>query len=276
MTLIIQKPTGAKLVFAKDFSFDPDAAAYIAAVEAADTQALETATRYAINNFVIGCKQDGIWSAIKASCILAGARTKEGAIIPLANASNSAPTLNGTAGGWNYDRKTGLRGNGTNNFIDCNRAPSAESSGNNAHFSYYVGQLGSGAISYMGATLSTGGTQAYSQIIDFSGLNTSINGTTGGIAIASISNTALGFVGTTRTGASSTALRAQRTSTAGSQAFTAANNLNFYVCCRNLNGAANSFTTTRFAFYSIGESLDLALLDARVTDLINAFAAAIP
>jgi hypothetical protein len=30
------------------------------------------------------------------------------------------------------------------------------------------------------------------------------------------------------------------------------------------------------AFYSIGESLDLALLDARVTDLINAFGVAIP
>ena len=259
------------------FTYDEDAGNYIQAVEgpSGDNQALEPATRKAINNFVIGCKQDGIWTAIKASCILAGARTKEGAIIPLANASNSAPTLNGTAGGWNYDRKTGLRGNGTNNFIDCNRAPSAESSGNNAHFSYYVGQLGSSASSYMGATLTTG-TQAYSQIIDFSGLNTSINGTTGGIAIASISNTALGFVGTTRTGASATALRAQRTSTAGSQAFTAANNLNFYVCCRNLNGAANSFTTTRFAFYSIGESLDLALLDARITDLINAFAVTIP
>jgi hypothetical protein len=35
-------------------------------------------------------------------------------------------------------------------------------------------------------------------------------------------------------------------------------------------------TNARLAFYSIGESLDLALLDARVTDLINAFAAAIP
>jgi hypothetical protein len=32
----------------------------------------------------------------------------------------------------------------------------------------------------------------------------------------------------------------------------------------------------RLAFYSIGESLDLAKLDARVTDLINAFGAAIP
>ena len=32
----------------------------------------------------------------------------------------------------------------------------------------------------------------------------------------------------------------------------------------------------RLAFYSIGEYLDLAILDARVTTLINAIAAAIP
>jgi hypothetical protein len=32
----------------------------------------------------------------------------------------------------------------------------------------------------------------------------------------------------------------------------------------------------RFAFYSIGESLNLTALDARVTDLINAFGVAIP
>jgi hypothetical protein len=38
----------------------------------------------------------------------------------------------------------------------------------------------------------------------------------------------------------------------------------------------SAFSNARLAFYSIGESLDLALLDARVTTLINAFAAAIP
>jgi hypothetical protein len=36
------------------------------------------------------------------------------------------------------------------------------------------------------------------------------------------------------------------------------------------------FSNARIACYSIGESLDLALLDARVTALINAIAAAIP
>ena len=37
-----------------------------------------------------------------------------------------------------------------------------------------------------------------------------------------------------------------------------------------------NFSNARLAFYSIGESIDLALLDARVTALITAFAAAIP
>ena len=79
------------LVISKVFTYDTDAGNYIQAVEAADGQALEAATRQAINNFVVGCKQDGIWSAIKASCILAGARTLNGALVPLVG---TAPTNN--------------------------------------------------------------------------------------------------------------------------------------------------------------------------------------
>lgn len=37
-----------------------------------------------------------------------------------------------------------------------------------------------------------------------------------------------------------------------------------------------SSTDTRIAFYSIGESIDLELLDNRVTDLITAFSVALP
>ena len=42
------------------------------------------------------------------------------------------------------------------------------------------------------------------------------------------------------------------------------------------NGSTAAYTNARISFYSIGESLDLALLDARVTTLMNAIAAAIP
>jgi hypothetical protein len=38
---------------------------------------------------------------------------------------------------------------------------------------------------------------------------------------------------------------------------------------------ASFYSDARLAFYSIGESLDLALLDARVTTLIQAIDAAI-
>jgi hypothetical protein len=90
-------------------------------------------------------------TAIKASCILAGARTLAGALVPLAGA---APTNVGPFVSGDYNRKTGLVGDGSTKYLNSNRA--------------------------------------------------------------------------------------------------------------------------RLAFYSIGESLDLALLDARVTDLINAFAVTIP
>jgi hypothetical protein len=50
----------------------------------------------------------------------------------------------------------------------------------------------------------------------------------------------------------------------------------YYVLCLNNSGTPNNYSTARLAFYSIGESLNLAQLDARVTDLINAFGVAIP
>ena len=101
---------------------DADAAAYIAAVEAADGQSLETATKQAIANFVDGCKDDLIWDAIKASCILSGARTLAGALVPL---KGTAPTNFNFVSG-DYDRKIGLNGTGTNKYLSSNRANNAD------------------------------------------------------------------------------------------------------------------------------------------------------
>jgi hypothetical protein len=49
--------------------------AYIAAVEQLMARLLSIQVAR-IDDFVRGCKADGIWNAIKASCILAGARTR--------------------------------------------------------------------------------------------------------------------------------------------------------------------------------------------------------
>jgi hypothetical protein len=97
---------------------DPDALAYIAAVETADGATLEDGVKSAINNFVGGCKSDGIWSAIKASCVLAGARTITGALTPLVG---TAPTPVSFVSG-DYNRKTGLIGNTSTKYLNSNRA----------------------------------------------------------------------------------------------------------------------------------------------------------
>jgi len=126
------------LVWRPGFQFDADASTYIEAVEAADTQALETGVRYAINDFVIGCKNDGIWDAIKACCILAGARTLAGALVPLVGPDpNSFYFVAG-----DYNRKTGLKGNGSNQYIDTNYKISYSPTGENLH----LGLVGSESL----------------------------------------------------------------------------------------------------------------------------------
>ena len=69
---------------------DPDALTYLAAVAAADGAPVEVGVATAVDDFFKGCKADpsgtpgrSNWDAIKASCILAGARTLAGALVPL-------------------------------------------------------------------------------------------------------------------------------------------------------------------------------------------------
>ena len=264
------------LVISKVFTYDTDAGNYIQAVEAADTVALEPAVRQAINNFVVGCKQDGIWSAIKASCILAGARTLSGALMPLVG---TAPTNVGPFVAGDYDRKTGLVGDGSTKYLNSNRAGNAETQ-NNVHRGLYLSSSGgSGALT--GTSRGNGGANA--------GWD-AISGTGGAWFIASrsflindlttiSSPTNPGFAGTSRSGSASYSYRLS--GAVGSITYTSsgfgANQANSVIVFGNLsNGTIANFSNARLAFYSIGDSLDLALLDARVTALINAFGAAIP
>jgi len=131
-------------------ALDPDAQAYIDAVELEDGQALEDGVRTAINDFVVGCKSDGIWSAIKSACILAGARTLDGALVPLVG---SAPTNNNFVSG-DYDRETGLKGNGSTKYLDSNRNNNADpqDDNHNAIYIHTAQTAGTGGI-YMGAGL---------------------------------------------------------------------------------------------------------------------------
>lgn len=249
-------------------SLDPDAAAFIAAVETADGQALETAVRIAYNTFFVSCKSDGMLSAIKASCILAGARTLSGALVPLVG---PAPT-NVNFVGSDYNRKTGLAGNGTNKYLNSNRSYTADPQ-NNYHLSVWISTAGSADIQmYIGGQ----GTDSncVNDIFRATGLRIRNRGDS---SLVFNPGATVGFVGSSRSSTPSFTGRSSSSSvsaTATSVALSTSQPI--YIFARNLNGTPNFVSNARLAFYSIGESLDLALLDSRITTLINALAAAIP
>jgi len=251
-------------------ALDPDAAAYIAAVEAADTQALEQGVRDAINDFVVGCKADGIWAAIKASCILAGARTLTGALVPLAGAAPTNVSNNFVSG--DYDRKLGLTGNATNKVLDSN-LNHVSLPQNSRHLSVYHTLR---ATESNGAYIGTNGTAGHSiigrgSVVD--NIVTRLVQSTGAAVSVASYTSATGFLAVNRNNPSDYHARANgSTVNSGASPSQLPANQNIFVF--GLNSTAR-LTAARLAFYSIGESLDLALLDARVTALINAFDAAI-
>jgi hypothetical protein len=245
--------------------FDAAASAYIAAVETADGQTLEAGVKTAINDFVVGCKADGIWNSIKASCILAGARTLSGALVPLAG---TAPTNNNFVSG-DYNRKTGLAGNGSTKYLDSNRNNNADPQ-NNSHLCCYVSTGDPINSVYAGVGPATGesGVSNFGPIPPSSAFVRSKSAT---VSILSASPLPTGLFGISR--ATSTQHTSRINATTVTSTVTSETPYNGSI--RFFSSTGTYFANARFAFYSIGESLDLALLDARVTTLIAAYATTI-
>jgi hypothetical protein len=249
------------------FTDDADATAYLAAVQAADGQVLEPAVRLAVNTFVKGCKADGIWNAIKASCILAGARTLNGALVPLVG---TAPTNFNFVSG-DYNRKTGLVGDGSTKYLNSNRNNNADPQDSN-HNAIWVSEKPSavgGLISAFGS--SQAGVNSIFWGTDANGLWTRNRSSSLRIWQSSASPFS-GLLGVSRSSSSGYQRRLN-----GATAFQADTSQPPFSATINIFARMDiEVSNARLAFYSIGESLNLALLDARVTDLINAFGAAIP
>jgi hypothetical protein len=242
-------------------SYDTDAQAYITLVEAADSQSLETGVKDAINAFVVGCKTDGIWDAIKAACIMAGARTLDGALQPLVG---TAPQPYNFVSG-DYNRETGLVGDGATKYLDSNRAGNADPQ-NNVHLSVYITQTRqTWLIGYIGANATNfymmGSTTGFRARINQSNTSNCGNGTTLPSIIACSRSNAAGF-------------DYRGLGESGSVAIASAGVATTNTCV--YGRGTSSLCDSRLSFYSIGESLDLALLDSRVSTLMTAIGAAIP
>jgi hypothetical protein len=238
---------------------DADAIAYVNAVETADEQLLEFGVGKAINDFVVGCKLDGTWSAIKASCILAGARTLTGALVPLVG---TAPTnFNFVAG--DYNRETGLVGDGSTKYLNSNRNNNADPQ-NSKHVSVYSSNAPNSSLIGLNIGTGTGATLLFDNLTRLHNA-----GSSSYIAVS-------GFIGISRNAVNFYSRRNQAATNVVTVDSATPQNGELAVFRNGASAPTLSFSNSRLAFYSIGESLDLALLDARVSALITAFGVAIP
>jgi hypothetical protein len=248
---------------------DTDAEDYLQLVELADGQALEAGVRDAVIAFVAGCKSDGIWNAIKASCILAGARTLSGALVPL---KGGAPTNSNFVAG-DYNRKTGLIGNGTNKYLDSNRNNNADPQ-NNQHLAVWVSSSGQEQSLYISSSVGTAGSGASGFGLWTGNYLFFRSRSDAAAALSNGSGSSTGLIGISRSSSAAYSYRAAQTNYTSNTTSSTPRNGNLMVFAED--GSTSYRSSSRLAFYSIGESLNLASLESRVTTLINAFGAAIP
>ena len=247
--------------------FDPDALDYINRVETADGQRLESRVRTAINQFVLGCKADGVWTSLVTSCIMAGARTVAGAITPLVG---NAPTNNNFVAG-DYSRTLGLKGNDSNKYLSTGYSTGDTTNfpQNNSHMSCYVSESQTDASGNLVGGVGGSGNRFLIQ-----------HQSTTNIAFRSRSNSQsanslapLGFQGLSRDN-SANFIRIATSSSGVSEAtqVTTSGTPTSDPIGVFANGAGATFTSARMSFYSIGKSLTLSSLDSRVTTLMNTLA----
>ena len=212
----------------------------------------------AIDTFIVGCKADGIWDPIKACCVMAAWDGLNGALIPL---KGNAPTNFNFVSG-DYNRKTGLLGDGNTKYLALNRTVNADPQ-DNRHISVFPTAVsGSGVRVGVAVPQANNGLAAY--INASNNLSLQVCGPDFNTGKPFVANR---LVGGSRSNATQVTARTNgATSTHGTNnSVTPIADAIFMYS----NGNNQYFSPSRFAFYSIGESLDLALLDTRVTNLIN-------
>lgn len=257
--------------------FDIDALRYIQAVEIADNQALEGSVKTAINTLVVGLKTDGIWSDISACGILAGARTLNGALVPL---KGPAPTnYNFVAG--DYSRSLGLSGDGLTKYIDTNE-PTNSRPLTSSHISVYMSRP---ALSGTGGTGNRHivGTMASFSSNDFFACNmnstvlssTIIAGIRRGFISTSnlLSANNVGFKGGSRSSNIFTVFRTNNTETTSNLvAVSPLRPESQYLFATRFSASPfspSSHTNAGLTFYSIGSATDIRKLDNRVTTFMQ-------
>jgi len=239
---------------------DPDAAVYLSRVEAADSEPLEADIRTAIEAFIVGCKTDGNWSAIRASYLLSAARTLAGALIPLVGPD---PTSVGFAG--NYNRKTGLlcgAGRYLRTGIVDDSLPQ-----DNFHMSLFGG--------FANASINSAAAGVYVSLTNYSALYQFGNqlyagNRRSGAAQGALTPASPCFFGSSRSTSTGYTIRGNQITSNQTSVSVTPSSLEHIACGVNNNGTFTSTSASNIMFYSLGTAVDLVALESRLLTLKTA------
>jgi len=245
------------------FSIDPDADAYIAAVEAADGESLESPIKQYFTDFILGCKYDNIWNSVKGGCILVGARTRLGSYIDIKTKTQLLSSYNFVDG--DYSRSLGLSGNGSSKYLDSNISHNVMSL-DNGHVGLYVSKvhtagnrtyIRSDSGSVTGLSKDTSSPPDTWVILD-----------TGSSVPRFTDSTNPGFRALSRNASGSFIIFTDNASTVVTRTSSAtppgSGTFNIFA-----NKTPGNYSDSTLSFYSVGEYLDVSLLNSRVTTLID-------
>ena len=237
---------------------DADAIDYLTRVAAADGAGVETGVATAVDAFFRDSKAAGVFSALKACCILAGARTLAGALVPVVG---DAPTnvANGFVSG-DYSRTAGLGDPGAASYLDTGRANNADPQNDN-HLAVYETQPQSGVYTNRYLAGRQESSSPSFTLVGTGYFNKSASGAALGEPIS------IGLHAVSRSSSSEfqyvRASGAPQTVEVASSAVTSVNNMLVFTF------TGNQFTDARIGFYSIGTSLSLEDLDTAVSNLLT-------
>lgn len=244
-------------------SFDADAQDYIDRVIAVDGF-MWPHVQTAINRFVVGCKADpspfaGVsnWDAMKACCLLAGAQTYLGALVPLKGPS---PTNVGFAK-TDYHPALGLKGDGTTKRIDSGW-DNADDPLDNQSVAVYQTEQSTASGQMIGRGSSQSGTTA----IRWGGGGYRIRSRSVGFIDRDAID--VGLVGLSRSSSTQFTTYISSNSSTHNVASDPPYAGKIHVFSSNAPGAL-SCVGARLSFYGIGEAVDLGLLDKRLTKFMQ-------
>lgn len=234
--------------------YDTDAQDYITRVETALSDTLTTAVRDAINTFVVGLKNNSLWSKIyDAGMFIGGTATTHSETLKGVNDITWTGTVTHSS--------TGSVSNGTNGYGNTGINASTALTLDNSHIAFYSRTNNSTGVGDIGAQTSTTSRVTLFPRSATNYISDHNSSTAGSGRISAANSSSTGFYVSTRI--STTDYRGSKNgSQIGSTNTTANNgthpNLTITIMGINNSGTVSTFSTREMCYWSVGQGLSMS------------------